>query len=698
MDETKKRTGLDATLERPKTPPLPCSTKLSNFTTFSSGKGTSSPLADPPENGCSETESDPLQRKDMDVPKPSEEAPNSSGTHGNQTGQINNNETQSVQEDGNSVSIKSKKIVYVKRKSNQLVATSSSSDRSLQNVDKTEALSSDSYYNRRKNQIIRKLSQVAEKVSTSDERKRALPATTSSFSRRRSDKGIAKTYKPSKFSLVWTLRDAQSMKKGNTLIRQVWPHLFPWKRATHWRSLMHTSASNFNNSSLSTISRKLLLSRKRETIYTRSTRGFSLRKSKVLSVGGSSLKWSKSIETNSKKANEEATLAVAAVEKRKREHNGAGTGAGAGAGAGAAAATATAVTKNRNRSFRKSVHSIELRPGERIYRVGSVRYKMDPTRRTLQRISDEELSNSVALQSGKDAKKSSVPKRLLIGNDEYVRISNGKLIRDPKKRTRMLASEKVRWSLHTARLRLARKRKYCQFFTRFGKCNKDDGKCPYIHDPSKIAICTKFLKGSCSDPKCKLTHKVIPERMQDCSYFLQGLCTNESCPYRHVNVNPNASICDGFLRGYCADGNECRKKHSYICPTFEENGICTQGSKCKLHHPKNRNKGKKKKPSAAQKNARGRYFGSNISEHRTLVSEKHSTKHNDDIFCQEGKFADYIHLDFSDDEAEEISDPASERTISRDGDLTDMELDVDELIKPFNLIRRSMAIESSPAG
>ena len=79
------------------------------------------------------------------------------------------------------------------------------------------------------------------------------------------------------------------------------------------------------------------------------------------------------------------------------------------------------------------------------------------------------------------------------------------------------------------------------------------------------------------------------------------------------------------------------------------------------------------------------------------MSEKHSTKHNDDIFCQEGKFADYIHLDFGDDEAEEISDPASEQTISRDGDLTDMELDVDELIKPFNLIRRSMVIESSPA-
>lgn len=92
----------------------------------------------------------------------------------------------------------------------------------------------------------------------------------------------------------------------------------------------------------------------------------------------------------------------------------------------------------------------------------------------------------------------------------YVRIGNGnQLIRDPKKRTRKLANEKVRWSLHTARQRLARKQKYCQFFTRFGKCKKDGGKCPYIHDPSKIAVCTKFLNGLCSTPNCKLTHQVF---------------------------------------------------------------------------------------------------------------------------------------------------------------------------------------------
>lgn len=96
-----------------------------------------------------------------------------------------------------------------------------------------------------------------------------------------------------------------------------------------------------------------------------------------------------------------------------------------------------------------------------------------------------------------------------IFSNRYVRIGNGnQLVRDPKILTRILASEKVRWSLHMARSRLAKKKQYCQFFTRFGKCNRKGGKCPYIHDPSKVAICTKFLNDSCSNSDCKLTHKV----------------------------------------------------------------------------------------------------------------------------------------------------------------------------------------------
>lgn len=226
--------------------------------------------------------------------------------------------------------------------------------------------------------------------------------------------------------------------------------------------------------------------------------------------------------------------------------------------------------------------------------------------------------------------------------------------------TRILASEKIRWSLHTARLRLAKRQQYCQFFTRFGKCNKDDGKCPYIHDPAKIVVCTKFLKGQCSSSNCKLTHKVIPERMPDCSYFLQGLCTNETCPYRHVNVNPNASVCEGFLKGYCADGYECRRKHTYVCPVFESNGICPQGSACKLHHPKTANKNRKRKRTKDERNIKGRYFGSpgliNIGESKEVDSDNHTTKQSGDIFVCDGRYTDYISLDFVVEEASETKD------------------------------------------
>ncbi|KAG2665874.1 hypothetical protein I3760_15G029300 [Carya illinoinensis] len=668
------RTGIHTPIERPGTPPLPSGTKLPTQNAGSSGDKSSSSQVEHPNRVCCETTSAPMKLTEANnLTNTAEDSLKISEISENLTGTSNNLESQTELSDGNVSSFNTRKIVYVKRKSNQLVATSSPCDLSVQNGSKVQA-GSEGYYKRSKNQLIRASleNQIKQSVAVCDdllnsERQQA-PKVVSSrkFTKRRQHKVVAKTCKPIKSSLVWTLRGMQSSKDERDSLhhQKVLPHLFPWKRGTYWRNFMHNQIPISNNSSLSMISRKLLLLRKRDTVYTRSINGFSLRKFKVLSVGGSSLKWSKSIEKNSKKANEEATLAVAAVERKKREQIG--------------SARSCSRTKNRNHSSR-----------ERIFRIGSFRYKMDSTKQTLQRISGDECPGSTAAPSEKDTKKSYIPRRLVIGNDEYVRIGNGnQLIRDPKKRTRKLASEKVRWSLHTARLRLARKRKYCQFFTRFGKCNKDDGKCPYIHDSSKIAVCTKFLNGLCSNPNCKLTHKVIPERMPDCSFFLQGLCNNRSCPYRHVNVNPKASTCEGFLKGYCADGNECRKKHSYVCPVFEATGTCPEGSKCKLHHPKNRSKGKKRKRVGAQKNARGRYFGSmhiNVSEPGTTVFEKHPSHNNDDLLL-EGKFADYIGLDVSDEEVGESNDPGSEQTFC-DSDLSDVQFDdLDQLIKPVRIM------------
>ncbi|RVW51119.1 Uncharacterized protein CK203_078143 [Vitis vinifera] len=171
VDEMRKRTGsesrtdvidpsnrsstgaTDAPSERPQTPPLPYSTKLPKCTTISSGDCTTSPLVDPLLNGCSGNMPDPAEN--IKVPMSSEDGAKSSGSTENQTGLINNLESQSVLNDGNSESSKLKRVTYVKRKSNQLVAASNPHDMSVQNADKTPALSSDGYYKRRKNQLIR---------------------------------------------------------------------------------------------------------------------------------------------------------------------------------------------------------------------------------------------------------------------------------------------------------------------------------------------------------------------------------------------------------------------------------------------------------------------------------------------------------------------------------------------------------------
>ncbi|KAL0438143.1 UNVERIFIED_CONTAM: Zinc finger CCCH domain-containing protein 7 [Sesamum latifolium] len=587
------------------------------------------PVGNAPRNSCLSKTSDA-----------SENAIASSAVPDVQTGLVNNSDIPRLVEGTG------KKIMYVKRRSNQLVAAPNSDDMSMIGVDKNQAAISDGYYKSRKNQLVRASSENHVKKANTNLKSCGLSSHTvlpRTSSRRLA--GFSKTYRSSKFSFVWKLHDKQSSEKDKNSVgpQKVWPHLLPWKRASYWRSFMHALGTKPNNSALSTASQKLLISRKRGAIYTRSIHGYSLRMSKVLSVSGSSLKWSKSIEKNSKKANEEATRAVAAAEKRKKQEKD----------------SLPIASKSRNHVSRKSVLSVKLRPGERIFRIGSERYKMDPSRRTLHRITGAEIEplSSVVLQSEMNAKRSYVPRRLLIGNDEYVRIGNGnQLVRDPKKRTRVLASEKVRWSLRTARLRMARKKRYCQFFTRFGKCNKDDGKCPYIHDPSKIAVCTKFLSGSCSNPDCKLTHKVIPERMQDCSYFLKGSCSNENCPYRHVNVNPDSTVCESFLRGYCADGNECRKKHTYVCPAFESTGFCPQASTCKLHHPKKM----EKKPTTEPKIVRGRYFDGGLigdADCSMDTTEKLSAKGKDDTVCHEGRFPDYISLDVSDEEMDHILDP-----------------------------------------
>nr|CCA14609.1 hypothetical protein PPL_03164 [Albugo laibachii Nc14] len=137
-------------------------------------------------------------------------------------------------------------------------------------------------------------------------------------------------------------------------------------------------------------------------------------------------------------------------------------------------------------------------------------------------------------------------------------------------------------AIHRARLEKAKqtlvRTEYCLFYNRFGQsisltnfkivqsissigcCNKKNA-CKYIHDSRKVAVCPKFLIGSCDNPKCLLSHKHDQNKMPVCKLFLRGACTRESCKYRHIKVSSSADICPAFLKGYCPLQSQCCLKH-----------------------------------------------------------------------------------------------------------------------------------------
>ena len=118
-----------------------------------------------------------------------------------------------------------------------------------------------------------------------------------------------------------------------------------------------------------------------------------------------------------------------------------------------------------------------------------------------------------------------------------------------------------------------------------GFCSKGP-LCPYIHDPTKVAICKDFLKtGVCpAGDACDLSHDPTPERVPACLHFLRGKCSNSACRYAHVRVNPGAPVCRRFANlGYCEEGAACQERHVQECPDYANTGAC-QNRKCRLPH------------------------------------------------------------------------------------------------------------------
>jgi len=180
----------------------------------------------------------------------------------------------------------------------------------------------------------------------------------------------------------------------------------------------------------------------------------------------------------------------------------------------------------------------------------------------------------------------STNKKVYLGGEEFDEIEPGVFSRSRHSLTRQSITQAKNRSINTIIKNANRSKQYCMFYNKFGKCTKkESGSCPFLHDQDKVAVCRRFLQGSCVKDKCLLSHKVAPEKMPACKYFLEGVCSKEDCPYLHVKVSAKAEICQAFLKGYCSNGSDCKQRHVMACPEFDRTGSCQRiAGKCPFPH------------------------------------------------------------------------------------------------------------------
>lgn len=124
----------------------------------------------------------------------------------------------------------------------------------------------------------------------------------------------------------------------------------------------------------------------------------------------------------------------------------------------------------------------------------------------------------------------------------------------------------------------------CPIFRRLGKClAQKRGRCHKVHDKNYVNVCGKFLRGSCQDENCLLSHDTSYRKMPVCKYFLKGMCHKpEECRYLHKKQSDDTSICAEFAKGYCVEGEKvkCRWEIWY----FHLNAALLTRFQCKLLH------------------------------------------------------------------------------------------------------------------
>lgn len=73
-----------------------------------------------------------------------------------------------------------------------------------------------------------------------------------------------------------------------------------------------------------------------------------------------------------------------------------------------------------------------------------------------------------------------------------------------------------------------------------------------------------YLKNSCENEKCLLSHDLIPQKTAVCLHFLNGHCEASQCPFLHVKLDSKSPICVQFLRGYCEAADKVIRLEMYV--------------------------------------------------------------------------------------------------------------------------------------